>query len=114
MVARKPHPFDSVSDEIMNWLENESKYYVSAMVGDYQSPFAAQVSEKDKLDYYRRKVYNINPDGTPNYDQPNKEGRDTLIKQVGIEGFADIMKAVGPRTTLADLDPGNTMGENDD
>lgn len=104
MVARKPHPFDSVSDEILHWLDSESKYYVSALVGDYQSPFAAQVSEKDKLDYYRRQVYMINPDGTPNYEQPNKEGRDQLIKRVGIEGFATVMKAVGPATKLTDLD----------
>lgn len=105
-MAKQPHPFDAVSDELQTWLEEESKYYVQALVGDYQSPFAAQVSEQDKLDYYRRQMYVMNPDGTPNYEQPNQEGRKKLIERVGIDGYATISKAVGPNTTFDDLDSG--------
>lgn len=105
-MAKQPHPFDVVSDELQSWLDEESKYYIQALVGDYQAPFAAQVSEKEKLDYYRRQVFVMNPDGTPNYEQPNPEGRKQLIERVGIDGYASIIKAVGPNTTLMDLDAG--------
>ena len=101
-MPKQPHPFDSVSDEIMHWIDEESKYYVQALVGDYQSPFAAQVSEKEKLVFYKRQVFMQNPDGTPNYDQPNQAGRDKLIDRVGIDGFSTIMKAVTSSTPVTD------------
>lgn len=96
-MPQTPHPFDEIADEITSWLTEESDYYVEALKGGHRSPFSADVSERDKRAYYERQVFMQNPDGSINYEQPNKDGRDMLIKRVGIKGYTDIMATVMPR-----------------
>lgn len=90
------HPFDSVAQEIANWINTESSWYANALTEGYRAPFSAKVSESDKLAYYRRQMYQQNPDGTPDYTKPNPEGRAALYKRVGAQQYADIALAVSP------------------
>lgn len=91
------HPFDEAASEIANWIKDESAWYADALRGGYNAPFAAPVSEQEKLDYYRRQVFMTNPDGTPNYEQPNTQGREMLMKRLGIPGYTRVMAAALPR-----------------
>jgi hypothetical protein len=93
-MAESRHPWDDAADSIIEWLENESEYYVEALKGGHAAPFSAPVNEAQKLDYYRRQVFATNPDGSVNPDQPNTEGREMLIKRLGIPGYTQVMAAV--------------------
>jgi hypothetical protein len=90
------HPWDLVSEDLKNWLETEPQYYIDQLKGGFRSPFSADVSEQEKLDYYRRQVFMQHPDGTPDYSKPNQAGRDMLMKRVGIDGYTQIIGAVMP------------------
>lgn len=108
MAKTSRHPWDEVSDELLTWLTEEPEYYVEALRSGHQTPFSADVSEQDKLDYYRRQVFMQNPDGSINFDEPNGEGRDMLIKRVGIDGYAQIMSQVMPKAGMRAM-PGQHM-----
>lgn len=99
-MAEKDHPWDGVADDLFAWMQGEVNYYVEALRGGYRTPFSAPVSEKDKLDYYRRQMYQVAPDGTVQYDTPNAEGRDRILKQYGTATYAQIMDAVRPKPGL--------------
>ena len=86
--------------DLTHWLETEPDYYIEALRGGYRAPFSANVSEAQKLDYYRRQVFMQNPDGTPDYTKPNEAGRDMLLKRVGVDGYTQILHAVMPRRGL--------------
>ena len=94
------HPWDLAAQDLTDWLENEPDYYIQALRAGYRTPFAADVSEQQKLDYYRRQIFMQNPDGTPDYSRPNTTGRDMLLRRVGVEGYTQIMSAVMPRQGL--------------
>jgi hypothetical protein len=85
------HPMDEAAAEITRWLEEEPSYYAEALRGGRGTPFAANTSEAEKLDYYARQVFMKNPDGTPKYDTPNDAGREELLQRVGSEGYREIM-----------------------
>lgn len=91
------HPFDSVAREISDWVNNEAKWYADALVEGYRAPFSAKVSESDKLAYYRRLMYQQNPDGSVDFTKPNTQGRDALLKRVGTQNYVTIARAVGPK-----------------
>jgi hypothetical protein len=91
------HPFDEAVSEILDWLTDEPAYYAEALRGGHAAPFGADVTEAQKLEYYQRQVFATHPDGSINYDQPNPQGRDMLIKRVGIPGYTQIMAAVMPK-----------------
>jgi hypothetical protein len=57
------------------------------MMAGGTAPFAAQLTEADKLRYYTRQLFN--PDGTP-----NMQGRAQEMQRLGPEGFALVYKAV--------------------
>jgi len=95
------HPWDLAALDIQHWLTNEPAYYVDALKGGYKTPFAADVNEQQKLDYYRRQVFMQNPDGSPDYSRPNESGRQMLIKRIGIDGYTQVMGAVMPKPGLA-------------
>ena len=97
------HPWDEAVSEITDWLTDEPAYYAEAMRGGHASPFGATVSEAQKMDYYRRQVFATHPDGTPNFEQPNTQGRDMLIKRIGIQGYTQVMAAVMPKAQAAGL-----------
>jgi hypothetical protein len=92
------HPFDEIADEVLTWLNEEPEYFIEALRGGHQTPFSADVSESQKMDYYRRQVFMQNPDGSVDFTKPNGEGRDLLIKRVGIKGYTDIMSQVMPNS----------------
>lgn len=97
-MPEREHPLDGIADDLFDWMNQEVDYHVEAMRGGYRSPFSAELSEKDKLDYFRRQMYKTQPDGTVLYDQPNPEGRDKLLKQVGVQSYAEIIEATRPKT----------------
>jgi len=95
MTGRR-HPFDNVASELVDWIQRETPYYVEAMRAGNDTPFSAPVSEEQKREYYTRQMFMQNPDGSIDYSKPNSKGRDQLIRLVGIEGYAQIAKAVMP------------------
>lgn len=92
----RDHPFDGIADELFDWMNEEVQYHVEAIRGGYRSPFSAPVSEKDKKDFWSRQMFQSKPDGTILYDQPNQQGRDQVLKQYGVQAYADILKSVRP------------------
>ena len=102
--------YDSVAGDLLDWLQSESKWYADQMrSGSGKSPFAAETSEKEKLDYYRRQMYQVKPDGTVQYDKPNAQGRQALMQRVGIDGYTQIYNTVKPpgpgRREITDPEP---------
>jgi hypothetical protein len=105
-VPESPHPYDGIADDLFSWMEEEVGYYVEAIRGGYRNPFTAEVSEKEKRDYYTRMMFKTKPDGTVEYDQPNPEGRDTILKKQGTQAYAEILSMVTPKQGLrAPVDP---------
>jgi hypothetical protein len=97
-MADQGHAWDGVATDLVDWLETESKWYANAMRGgSSRSPFAAQTSEAEKLDYYRRQMYMSAPDGTIQYHQPNQEGRDNLMTRLGVDGYTQVYNATKPQ-----------------
>lgn len=96
----RPHPLDGVADDLFSWMEGEVDYYVGALQGNSRAPFSAQTSEKDKADYYRRQMFMTAPDGTIQYDKPNAQGRDRLLKSYGTRTYSEIWEAVRPKQGL--------------
>ena len=92
------HPWDDAADEVTTWLNDESKYYAEALLAGHSAPFGAEgsasISERDKLEYYKRQVFNTNGLGAINYDSPNESGREALIKRLGIPGYTQVIAAV--------------------
>jgi hypothetical protein len=99
------HPLDDVADELLDWLQTESAYYVEALKGGHRAPFAAPVNEQQKTDYYTRQVFNTNKDGSINYDSPNVQGRDELLKRMGVQGYTEVIRAVMPKTGMQNVVP---------
>lgn len=95
-MADNEHPFDSVADDLLAWMNEEVDYHVETLRGGYRAPFSAQVSEKDKHDYYARQMFQAGPNGVVDYAKPNPEGRDKLLKSLGVTGYTQVMQAVMP------------------
>lgn len=94
-------PYDSVASDLLGWLQTESKWYADQMRGgDSRAPFAAETSEQEKLDYYRRQMFQSHPDGTILYDKPNTEGRNNVMQRLGIDGYTQVYNAVKPQAGM--------------
>lgn len=91
-----PHPYDDVAQQLYDWMEEQSDWAADALRGGYRAPFGADVSERDKADYYRRQMYQTNPDGLVNYNQPNAEGRKMLLDRLGTSGYAQVYNEIKP------------------
>jgi len=78
---------DAVATDLAVWLDQESTRIAAAMAPQGTAPFAANLSEEQKLQYYRAQLFN--PDGTP-----NTAGRAQQIQRLGPEGFTQVYKAV--------------------
>lgn len=96
-MAESEHPWEAVAADLTTWLDTEASWYADAMRGGHRSPFAAQTSESQKLDYYRRKMFQETPDGQIQYDKPNPEGRSQLMSQLGVSGYTQVWDAVKPK-----------------
>ena len=78
---------DAVATDLALWLDQESTRIAAAMAPQGTAPFAAPVSEEQKLQYYRDQLFN--PDGTPNLN-----GRNAQMERLGPQGFTQVYKAV--------------------
>jgi hypothetical protein len=87
MAARSSNLLDVVAEDLAQWIEQIADQMAEAMMAGGQAPFAAPLSEQQKLDYYS--VQFFNPDGTP-----NMQGRAKEMQRLGPEGFAGVFKAV--------------------
>ena len=96
-MAEDEHPWEQVAADLTSWLDTEASWYADAMRGGHRSPFAAKTTESDKLDYYRRKMFQESPDGQIQYDKPNTEGRSQLMTQLGVPGYTQVWNAVRPK-----------------
>jgi hypothetical protein len=91
---------EGVASDLLGWLTEESQYYANALRGgaNQRSPFSGDASEKQKLEYYKSQMYEVAPDGTVQYDRPNKEGRKALMQRLGVDGYVAVYEAVRPKT----------------
>jgi hypothetical protein len=78
---------DDVASDLAVWIDQVSNELALAMAPQGVSPFAAPISESQKLEYYRAQLFN--PDGTPNL-----QGRAAQMQRLGPEGFTQVYKAV--------------------
>lgn len=112
--GRPEHPWDSVADEVSRYIQEETEWTVQEILGEHRAPFAADISETDKLGFFRRQFYAQNPDGSPNYAVPNQEGRQNLYSRMRAQQYHDIAEAVGPKGGIEHmkrLDSGTTASE---
>ena len=78
---------DVVATDLAVWLDRTSSEIALAMAPQGVAPFAAPLSEEQKLEYYRDQLFN--PDGTPNL-----HGRTAQLARMGPEMFTQVYKAV--------------------
>jgi len=93
---RRSHPFDDIADEVLRSIEEDTDFYVEELRGDSRSPFSADVTEAEKMDYYRRQAFGENPDGTIDFTKVNAQGRQNLINRLGTRGYAEVMTTIKP------------------
>lgn len=78
---------DAVANDLAVWIDQTSTRIAAAMAPQGIAPFSADLTETQKLEYYRAQLFN--PDGTP-----NAAGRAAQIARLGPEGFTGVYKAV--------------------
>ena len=78
---------DAVATDLAAWIDQTSTRIAAAMAPQGVAPFAADLDETQKLEYYRDQLFN--PDGTPNL-----QGRQAQIQRLGPEGFTQVYKEV--------------------
>ncbi|HYW88832.1 MAG TPA: hypothetical protein VFB50_13745 [Chloroflexota bacterium] len=78
---------DSVANDLAVWIDQTATRIAAAMAPQGTAPFAASLSETQKLEYYRDALFS--PDGTPNL-----QGRQQQMQRLGPEGFTQVYKAV--------------------
>lgn len=83
----KIHPLDVLAEDLADWIEHISDELVAAMLDGDAAPFAAALSEKQKLAYYDLEFFN--PDGTPNL-----QGRADQMRRLGVDGYVKTMQTV--------------------
>jgi hypothetical protein len=91
---------DEVANDLALWIEQTADEIARAFTPQGVSPFAAQLTEQQKLEYYRAQLFN--PDGSP-----NEPGRSAQIQRLGAEGFARLYKQVV--SVYPELRPPQTM-----
>jgi len=85
-MTQPPNMLDTVADDLSVWIDNTADEIARAFAPG-RAPFAAPITEAQKLEYYKDRLFN--PDGTPNAD-----GRQAEIQRLGTHGFAQVYKAV--------------------
>lgn len=105
------HPYDGIAQELSKWMTSEIDYHVQAMQGNYRTPFSAQTTEKEKHEYFTRQMYNVKPDGTVQYDQPNQAGRDKLLKTLGVQQYAQIYEETKPKAKDLQISPPRELAQ---
>jgi hypothetical protein len=92
-VSKQPHLWTQVADDIQEWLQQEGPIITDMIRGEDEAPFAASISEKQKLTYYRTRFFN--PDGSE-----NSEGRAQELQRLGIPGYVQVMHALTKGTPI--------------
>lgn len=87
MPRESSNVLDLVAEELADWIDSMANQLAEEMMAGGTAPFAAQLTEQQKLDYYVSQLFN--PDGTPNL-----KGRTAEMQRLGPEGFATVFKAV--------------------
>jgi hypothetical protein len=86
--AYKPRDvYTLVAEDLAYWLEDMSDKLAMAMSPQGVAPFAAALTEDQKVTYYRNALFT--PDG-----QPNLQGRTDLLNRLGPQGFRAVYTAV--------------------
>ena len=78
--------FDDLANDLSVWIDQTASE-VALAFAPARSPFSAKITEQQKLDFYKTRLFN--PDGSPNIPGRNEE-----IQRLGAEGFAHVYKAV--------------------
>jgi len=78
---------DQVANDLALWIESTADEVARAFTPLGVAPFAAQLTEREKVIYYRAQLFN--PDGSP-----NDSGRAALVQRLGAEGFANLYKQI--------------------
>lgn len=86
MMPGRQNFLDDVSNDLALWIDQTAND-VALAFAPARAPFSANITEQQKLDFYRSRLFN--PDGTP-----NAQGRAQEIQRLGAEGFGRVYKAV--------------------
>ena len=81
------HYLDDLADDLFEWMQEEIVALTAAFQAGGRSPFAAPVSERDKLAFYTRAFFN--KDGSP-----NEAGRKATLARIGVDEYVRTMKQV--------------------
>jgi hypothetical protein len=84
--AVKETMFDEIARDLSLWID-QTATEVALAFAPARSPFSAKITEQQKLEFYRSRLFN--PDGTPNH-----QGRQQEIERLGAEGFSHVYRAV--------------------
>lgn len=87
MPRPRRHYLDDLADELFDWMQEEIEALTFAFQAGGRSPFAAPVSEAQKLAFYTRAFFN--KDGSP-----NEAGRKATMARVGVDEYVKAMKSV--------------------
>lgn len=79
--------YDQLAQDLALWLEDMSDSLATALSPQGIAPFAAPISEQQKLAYYSSQLFNA--DGTP-----NEQGRNAELLRLGPIGFRTVYRAV--------------------
>jgi len=80
------NPLDDIATDLALWIDQISTEVALAFAPN-RAPFSVDLSEEQKLQYYRDKMFN--PDGTPNV-----QGREQEFQRLGVTGFSMVYKTV--------------------
>lgn len=81
-----PSFLDGMANDLAQWI-NTTADDVARAFAPGRAPFSADLSEEQKVEYYRAQLFN--PDGSPNVP-----GRTAQINRLGAAGFAQVYKAI--------------------
>lgn len=77
---------DDVASDLAAWIDQTAEAVALAFAPG-RAPFSANITEDQKLQYYRDQLFN--PDGSP-----NEQGRSAQLQRLGVEGFGLVYKAI--------------------
>src|SRR5215468_5671718 len=77
---------DEVATDLAAWIDKTASEVALAFAPG-RAPFSANITEDQKLQYYRSQLFN--PDGSPNV-----QGRTAQLQRLGVEGFGLVYKAI--------------------
>jgi hypothetical protein len=86
-VAQRVETYDLIASDLASWLDQTSTSLAVALSPQGVAPFAAPISEPQKLAYYSAQLFM--PDGTP-----NEQGRNAELQRLGPIGFRTVYRAV--------------------